>query len=151
MRWPIASIPMILTRAVSIRRCRAFARFRRVLRQRSPTSPIRTASPPARRRTICPGSSKGRCTIRNIEAALARAPSAAIASEAKQSRVARVALDCLVAFDRIAASLLLPRIVLRVDVGQSPGTVAADLHDRLFVDEDVVCHVFRNGNETARG
>src|SRR5262249_42319932 len=34
---------------------------------------------------------------------------------------------------------LLPRIVLGVDVGKSPGTVSADLYNRLFVvDEDVV-------------
>src|SRR5262249_44953165 len=45
----------------------------------------------------------------------------------------------------------LPRIVLRVDVGKSPGTVGANLYNRLFVDEDVVCRAWRKGVETARG
>src|SRR5262245_38061540 len=46
---------------------------------------------------------------------------------------------------------LLPRIVIRVDVGKSPGTVGADLYSRLFVDEDVVCRAWRKSLETARG
>src|SRR5262249_51675734 len=33
---------------------------------------------------------------------------------------------------------LLPRIVLRVDVGKSPGTIGADLYNRLFFHEDIV-------------
>src|SRR5262245_54509307 len=45
----------------------------------------------------------------------------------------------------------LPRIVLGVDVGKSPGTVGADLYNRfLVVDEDVVCRAWRKGEETAR-
>src|SRR5262249_52336045 len=46
---------------------------------------------------------------------------------------------------------LLPRIVLRVDVGKSPGTIGADLYNRLFFHEDIVRRVWRKGEETARG
>src|SRR5262245_43321861 len=46
---------------------------------------------------------------------------------------------------------LLPRIVLRVDVGKSPGTVGTDLYNRLFFHEDIVRHAWRKGVETARG
>src|SRR5262247_2648892 len=46
---------------------------------------------------------------------------------------------------------LLPRIVLRVDVGESPWTFGADLYNRLFFHEDVVRHAWRKGVETARG
>src|SRR5262245_54425109 len=46
---------------------------------------------------------------------------------------------------------LLPRIVLRVDVGESPWTFGADLYNRLFFHEDIVRHAWRTGEETARG
>src|SRR5262249_24192721 len=45
----------------------------------------------------------------------------------------------------------LPRIVLRVDVGKPPGTVCADLYNRLFFHGDIVCRAWRKGEETARG
>src|SRR5262247_3798396 len=46
---------------------------------------------------------------------------------------------------------LLPRIVLRVDVGESPWTFGADLYNRLFLHEDIVRHARRKGEEAARG
>src|SRR5262245_33124433 len=46
---------------------------------------------------------------------------------------------------------LLPRIVLRVDVGKSPGTVGADLYNRLFFHGDIVRHAWRKDVETACG
>src|SRR5262245_11422132 len=52
---------------------------------------------------------------------------------------------------RCSPTSLLPRIVHWVDVGESPGTVSADLYNRLFVDGDIVCGAWRKGVETARG
>src|SRR5262249_22154669 len=46
---------------------------------------------------------------------------------------------------------LLPRVVVRADVGESPWTDGADLYNRHFIDEDVVCRAWRKGVETARG
>ena len=46
---------------------------------------------------------------------------------------------------------LLPRVVLRVDVGESPWAFGADLYNRLFFHEDIVRHAWRKGVETARG
>src|SRR5215467_16183274 len=46
---------------------------------------------------------------------------------------------------------LLARVVLRVDVGESPWTDGADLYNSLFVDEDIVRHAWRKGEETACG
>src|SRR5262249_47145277 len=46
---------------------------------------------------------------------------------------------------------LLARVVLRVDVGESPWTDGADSYNRFFVDEDIVRHAWRKGEETARG
>src|SRR5262245_35271003 len=46
---------------------------------------------------------------------------------------------------------LLPRVVVWPDIGESPGTHGANLHNRLFVDENVVCRAWRQGVETARG
>src|SRR5262249_40079020 len=46
---------------------------------------------------------------------------------------------------------LLPRIILRVDVGESPRTDGGDLYNRLIADEDIMRRARRKGEETAGG